>query len=76
NVYAAICLIGFIGLGTDLILGKIGTFLFPWRRRSRGPSLFGKLFSRSAAQATKKPEPPSSATPAATPIQADPPTSV
>lgn len=56
NVYAAICLIGFIGLGTDMLLGKVGGVLFPWRRRQAGPSLLrrvlGKLLRwRTAAQA-------------------------
>jgi len=32
NVYAAIALIGFLGLGTDLVLGLIGRRLFPWDR--------------------------------------------
>ncbi len=30
NVYAAIMMIGFIGLGSDLILAWIGKHLFPW----------------------------------------------
>jgi NitT/TauT family transport system permease protein len=30
NVYAAIFIIGFIGLGTDLILAYLGKLLFPW----------------------------------------------
>ena len=30
NVYASIILIGLIGLLTDQILAKIGTYLFPW----------------------------------------------
>jgi len=32
NVYAAIMIIGFIGVGTDLILAKIGKRLFAWDR--------------------------------------------
>ena len=42
NVYAAILIIGFIGLLTDLILGFIGQFLFGWRtgRPSLGRLLF------------------------------------
>ena len=30
NVYAAIMMIGFIGLGIDLLLARLGTRLFPW----------------------------------------------
>ncbi|MFM0629690.1 ABC transporter permease [Paraburkholderia xenovorans] len=32
NVYAAIMMIGIIGLGTDLVLGLLGRKLFPWDR--------------------------------------------
>ena len=32
NVYAAIMMIGFIGLGTDMVLALIGRRLFPWER--------------------------------------------
>ncbi|MBU1395413.1 MAG: ABC transporter permease [Gammaproteobacteria bacterium] len=32
NVYAAIMIIGIIGFGTDLILGRLGRRLFPWDR--------------------------------------------
>ena len=43
NVYAAILIIGFIGLLTDMILGFIGQYLFGWRsgRPSLGRLLFG-----------------------------------
>ena len=30
NVFAAIFIIGFIGLGCDLLLAKLGNKLFPW----------------------------------------------
>ncbi len=36
NVYAAIMLIGLIGLGSDLVLGRIGRHLFPWRAEAQG----------------------------------------
>ncbi len=36
NVYAAIMMIGFIGLFSDLVLAWIGTLIFPWKRRSGG----------------------------------------
>ena len=32
NVYAAISMIGILGLGTDMILAVIGRRLFPWDR--------------------------------------------
>jgi NitT/TauT family transport system permease protein len=32
NVYAAIAMIGIIGLGTDLVLAQFGRRLFPWDR--------------------------------------------
>lgn len=35
NVYAAIFMIGFIGLATDLILAWIGQHLFPWQNGGR-----------------------------------------
>jgi NitT/TauT family transport system permease protein len=34
NVYAAIIIIGIVGLGTDLVLAVIGRRLFPWDRPS------------------------------------------
>jgi NitT/TauT family transport system permease protein len=38
NVYAAIAMIGIIGLSTDMFLSWLGTVLFPWKRRSRSGS--------------------------------------
>ena len=35
NVYAAIAMIGIIGLSADFVLAWIGSALFPWRRMSR-----------------------------------------
>ena len=32
NVYAAILIIGVIGFGSDLLLGRLGHWLFPWDR--------------------------------------------
>jgi NitT/TauT family transport system permease protein len=32
NVYAAIMMIGILGLTTDLILARLGYRLFPWER--------------------------------------------
>jgi len=46
NVYAAIILIGIIGLSCDLVLGAIGRVLFPWKRESNPSSLFARLRAR------------------------------
>ena len=35
NVYAAIGMIGIIGLSTDMLLAWLGGILFPWKRRMR-----------------------------------------
>jgi NitT/TauT family transport system permease protein len=35
NVYAAIFMIGIIGLGTDIVLGLLGKRLFPWDRTAK-----------------------------------------
>lgn len=35
NVYAAIAMIGIIGLSTDMFLAWLGTILFPWKRKTR-----------------------------------------
>jgi NitT/TauT family transport system permease protein len=43
NVYAAIMLIGVIGLSCDLALGAIGRVLFPWKREVKPTSLFARL---------------------------------
>jgi hypothetical protein len=42
-VYAAIMLIGVIGLTCDLALGAIGRVLFPWKREVKPSSLFARL---------------------------------
>jgi len=34
NVYAAIMIIGLVGLSSDLVLARIGKGLFPWRQQS------------------------------------------
>lgn len=50
NVYAAIIMIGIIGLATDLILGWIGQHLFPSEKakNSQPPSLLARTLSSSA----------------------------
>jgi len=47
NVYAAIVIIGILGLLTDQVLAFVGARLFVWRtlRRSRVRTLFLRLFS-------------------------------
>lgn len=35
NVFAAIGMIGVIGLATDMVLAWLGTLLFPWKRKGR-----------------------------------------
>ena len=39
NVYAAIAMIGIIGLASDMLLAWLGTKLFPWKRRRRTTTL-------------------------------------
>jgi len=45
NVYAAIMLIGLIGLGSDVVLEQLGKVLFPWRskRGGRVPALRSRV---------------------------------
>ena len=66
NVYAAIGMIGIIGFTTDLFLARIGTLIFPWKRKTRGGSAqsnkrgwFQKLQSQPAPEPTltANPEP-------------------
>lgn len=49
NVYAAIMLIGIIGLSCDLILAALGRVLFPWKREVKPASLFARLRARRKA---------------------------
>ncbi len=39
NVFAAIMMIGIIGLTTDLMLSSLGKLLFPWKRQGRARKL-------------------------------------
>lgn len=62
NVYAAIIIIGLIGLATDQILAFVGARLFGWKltRRSRVRALLGWLFSpRDVVYFPEKPAAPS-----------------
>jgi NitT/TauT family transport system permease protein len=45
NVYAAIMIIGLIGLSSDLVLERLGRVLFPWRAQRGG--FFPKLGARA-----------------------------
>ena len=52
NVYAAIMMIGIIGLSTDFLLAWLGTKLFPWKRRRAGKKAakapwWSKLWTRT-----------------------------
>ncbi|HEY0708767.1 MAG TPA: ABC transporter permease subunit, partial [Polyangia bacterium] len=38
NVYAGIAIIGLIGLGSDVLLARLGKRLFPWQPATRGKS--------------------------------------
>jgi NitT/TauT family transport system permease protein len=55
NVYAAIAMIGIIGLSTDMSLSWLGGILFPWKRKSRSGSnaifWLGKLRPSKSAPA-------------------------
>ncbi len=59
NVYAAIAMIGIIGLSTDMFLAWLGTILFPWKRKSarkpRTHTLF-PLFDRQPIKPLKVPK--------------------
>jgi len=62
NVYAAIIIIGIIGLATDQTLGWFGRRLFPWKRPrpSRFAAFFGRLFAGpTVPQIVEQPAPPS-----------------
>ena len=50
NVFAAIFMIGIIGLGSDILLGLIGKYIFPWKRKSRGKKPGALLISMVARQ--------------------------
>jgi NitT/TauT family transport system permease protein len=61
NVYAAITMIGIIGFSTDLFLGWLGSFFFPWKRKSRsGPHQWNwlvMLWPKAAVAVTEKAKP-------------------
>jgi NitT/TauT family transport system permease protein len=53
NVYAAIILIGLIGLGSDVLLARIGRLLFPWRKESRRSALLAVFRAALPARARR-----------------------
>jgi len=67
NVYAAIMIIGFIGLGSDMILAWLGRRMFPWQPRA-GASAFQRLtralFGDRRRSKGAQPAPASAAAPA------------
>ena len=68
NVYAAIAMIGIIGLSTDMFLSWLGTVLFPWKRRSRSASAHPGWLARLRLKIAG----PLPATPHAVPVSANP----
>jgi NitT/TauT family transport system permease protein len=55
NVYAAIILIGLIGLTSDVLLARFGRALFPWRPESQQSGLLALLRSRRPQRARRDP---------------------
>ncbi|HZP61281.1 MAG TPA: hypothetical protein VFB27_13250, partial [Opitutaceae bacterium] len=49
NVYAAIAMIGIIGLTCDMLFAWLGTVLFPWKRRARKSARAAKPKAAAAA---------------------------
>ncbi len=66
NVYAAIFMIGIIGLTSDIVLAAMGKVLFPWKRRARGGRSLLE-WMREPGSLFIKPKPKSLAAPAAAP---------
>jgi NitT/TauT family transport system permease protein len=63
NVYAAIFMIGIIGLCTDLVLAYLGKYFFPWEGRPTGwvPRIFAKsirAYNRRVARLSALHDPP------------------
>jgi NitT/TauT family transport system permease protein len=56
NVYAAIMLIGIIGLASDLVLAWISKRLFPWQPRSR--STLSRMLRSLLPARLRRPTPP------------------
>ena len=57
NVFAAIIMIGIIGLSCDILLAWLGTVLFPWKRKGRKRKAKPIPLSMIAAQNRGEPNP-------------------
>jgi NitT/TauT family transport system permease protein len=57
NVFAAIGMIGIIGLTSDMFLAWLGTILFPWKRRGRARKSKVIAISMVASQNRGEPNP-------------------
>jgi NitT/TauT family transport system permease protein len=57
NVYAAIMIIGMIGLGSDVLLERVGRVLFPWRAKRGGIVFRLRGRAKSWARARRPAEP-------------------
>jgi NitT/TauT family transport system permease protein len=55
NVYAAIFIIGIIGLVSDVLLGQLGKELFPWRADAQRVSLLSRLRRKRGTARTVEP---------------------
>lgn len=78
NVFAAIFMIGIIGLTSDIALSWLGKVLFPWKRKGRGRKINKPItVSMVAAQNRGTPnpddEPAAPAEPEAKPVEITPP---
>jgi len=69
NVFAAIGMIGIIGLASDMFLSWLGTWLFPWRRKNRRRKSAAVKITMVAAQNRGTPNPDEEAPPAAAPVE-------
>ncbi len=66
NVYAAIFMIGIIGLTTDILLAALGKVIFPWKRRgARGRKTFLEWMQEPGSAWRKEPPNPRAAAAAA-----------
>jgi NitT/TauT family transport system permease protein len=53
NVYAAIAVIGLVGLGIDQLLALLGRYLFPWESGNTGLVRFARLARRLIPQGSR-----------------------
>ncbi len=76
NVYAAIIMIGLLGLTVDQLLAFLARFLFPWVPRTQGSGAWASFFGSLAYLfgISRKPSQATSTTPALAPAQGGAPT--